>query len=139
MICAIDFKNKQQTFGVKNPNKEAILAFMRLHEPNGYAEDYAVDMVTGEKLPFCNNGYEVGDLFYREDTIYHFDKYNMELNAEFCETILMLTQGHNETASCVAFSETAVDDTITYDPDNPTRGISEGTLTSFLQAHPEYK
>lgn len=90
MICAIDFKNKQQTFGVKSQNKEAILAFMRSHEPNGYAEGYAVDMITGEKLPFCNNGYEIGNLFYREDVIYHFDKYDMELKPDFCEAVLKL-------------------------------------------------
>ena len=90
MICAINFKEKQR-FGVNNPNKGAILAFMRSFDPTGYAEGYAIDMVTNETLPFCNNGYEIGDLFYREDVIYHFEKYDMELNPDFCEAVLKLT------------------------------------------------
>lgn len=138
MICAINRKS-ERVFGVINPNKKAILAFMRSNDPNGFGEGRILDRVTGKTVEPYDNGYEVGELFYRDSDIYHFDKYDMELNPDFCKAALRMARGRGEAPILTVFSDTAVDDTITFDPDNPTKGISEKALSSFFQAHPEYK
>ena len=91
MICATT-KTSGWAFGVENPNKPEILSFMRSHEPNGFAEGRAVDRVSGERLPFCDNGYEIGELFYRESDIYNFEKHDMELDDAFCKAVIDLVR-----------------------------------------------
>ena len=51
----------------------------------------------------------------------------------------MVQDNEDKRIGRTALSDTAVDDTVNFDPSNPTKGISEEALNSFLEAHPEYR
>lgn len=78
-------------FGVANPDKDAILAFMKSVVPSGIAEGYVRDFKKGTSVPhLVDAGYDYGELFWREEDIYNFEHNDIELNPEFCERVLEL-------------------------------------------------
>ena len=86
-ICATESKEKKK-YGERHPRKDEILKFMTSHEAIGMTTEPVYDDITGEKKAFKDNGYKVGNLYYSNSDIYHFSRYNMQLNPEFCEKVL---------------------------------------------------
>lgn len=76
-----------------NTKKSAILDFMRSYEPYGVCEGYVHDHMTGKDVSgLVDYSCEAGDLIWFNSDIYNFERYDMELNPEFCARVLELVE-----------------------------------------------
>lgn len=90
MIVARDYR-AEPTIGVLNPNKTAILNFMRDGDEDGLGEGYVRNFATGEyDKRYTDDAYTTQDLFWRTEDIYNFEFNDMELSPEFCARVLEL-------------------------------------------------
>lgn len=70
------------------PKKEKILKYLKSFEPDCAAGMSLVDEITGDVINSGVLGYEDGVFYWDTREIYHFDKYNLELDTDFVKHIL---------------------------------------------------
>lgn len=70
------------------PQKDEILQYLKSFQPDCSAGMLLQDEITGELLKFGVNGFEDGNYYWDSREIYHFEKYNMQLEKEFVEYVL---------------------------------------------------
>ena len=70
------------------PEKAKILRYLMSFEPDCAAGMSLVDEVTGNTIDSGVSGYEDGEYYWDTREIYHFDKYNLELNVDFIKYVL---------------------------------------------------
>ena len=91
MILAVGPNQRPYTFGVKNERKVEILAAMESFSPTAVAEGPARDLVTREDVGENPDvGYRYGDLLWTGEQMYNFEKHDLLLNPDFCDSILAL-------------------------------------------------
>ena len=67
--------------------KEKILKYLNSFEADCAAGMSLRDEITGEYVDSGVSGYEDGQYYWDTREIYHFEKYNMELNEDFVEYV----------------------------------------------------
>ena len=73
----------------KDPEKGAIMAFLRRVEPVAVAAGYFTDVTTGEQVTgIADRGYISGPYSWSTGDVYHFEKYDLELSPSFREYAL---------------------------------------------------
>lgn len=90
-----EFSGEEKFKSVKNmiseneaAGKKEILQYLKSFEPDCSAGMILVDELTGKEVGSEVNGYEDGQFYWDSRHIYHFEKYNLELNKEFIEKVL---------------------------------------------------
>lgn len=68
--------------------KDKVLRYLKSFDPDCAAGMSLVDEVTGDTIDLGVSGYEDGVYYWDTREIYHFDKYNLELNTDFVEYVL---------------------------------------------------
>ena len=72
----------------KNPDKETILAFLKGRPYVAVAAGRFADHLTGETVRSDWLAYEAGEYSWDSCDIYHFERYDLELDPAFCEHVL---------------------------------------------------
>lgn len=72
-----------------NPSKQAILGFLKSFPPEAVAAGYFTDLFTGQEIRNKDECYyESGKWWWTTQDIYHFEKYDMKLDDDFCKYVL---------------------------------------------------
>lgn len=94
MICAVRDHRvaAPHVLGVPNPSKGAILEFMRSGEEDAIWEGYIRDYKSGEYAVPKTVGieYTAHGLYWSNEDVYNFERYDLELLPEFCEAVLTI-------------------------------------------------
>lgn len=69
-------------------DKEKILGYLKSFPADCAAGMSLVDEITGETQNIGVEGYEDGEFYWDTREIYHFEKYNIKLNADFMQHVL---------------------------------------------------
>lgn len=70
------------------PEKEHILKYLKSFVADCSAGMLLIDEITGEEIDSSVNGYEDGEYYWDTRHIYHFEKYNLKLNADFIQHVI---------------------------------------------------
>lgn len=68
--------------------KKYVLKYLKSFEPDCAAGMSLIDEITGKAVGTGVNGYGDLEFFWDSREIYHFEKYNLELNQDFLKYIL---------------------------------------------------
>lgn len=72
-----------------NPaDKEKVLKYIKSFKPDAIRCSLIKDYFSGEQTPLSIYVYSDGEYDWADDEIYHFEKYDIELNANFLKKIL---------------------------------------------------
>lgn len=69
-------------------NKEIILQFLKSFSPSWFTSARVSDVISGETIEKCNNVFSDGGYEWTEAEIYHFEKYNLQLDNSFIRYVL---------------------------------------------------
>lgn len=80
------YKDHNVFVGTLIVNKESILIYLTSFKPKWVTSARIIDKGTGMAvMDIVNNSFSVGEYEWSASDIYHFEKYNMPLFAEFIE------------------------------------------------------
>ena len=69
-------------------NKDNLLSYLSNNEYlEGIRTSHIYDYVSGSRTTITNKTYCDGEYFWTEEEKYHFDKYNLELEADFIKKV----------------------------------------------------
>ena len=81
-------KSIKDLIGKKIPQKSQILSYLKSFEPDCAAGMLLVDEVSGKETALSVEGFEDGIYYWDSREIYHFEKYDMELDKDFIRHVL---------------------------------------------------
>lgn len=84
------YSSIKELIGKYIPEKDKILKYLKSFSPDCAAGMCLVDEITGEEVGIGVEGYEDGVYYWDTREIYHFEKYNMELQNDFLEYVLSI-------------------------------------------------
>ncbi len=74
---------------VEIDGKQEILKYMKsFSEPFAFTSQPVIDKFTNKEIENINNAFSDGEYTWYASEIYHFEKYNLKLNADFIEHVL---------------------------------------------------
>lgn len=79
---------KENTSKYEIPEKQHILNYLRKASKYAYTSAPVRDAFTKTELSIINDMYSDGEYYWAETEIYHFDRYNLQLNPEFIEYVI---------------------------------------------------
>lgn len=74
--------------GAEYQNKNAILNYMKRYEAEAVQARSMTDYISGTALPESVECFTDGKYFWTSEETYHFEKYNLKLNADFIQYVL---------------------------------------------------
>lgn len=80
----------KEVIGKSISEKKKILQYLKSFEPDCAAGMLLVDEITGEETSNGVMGYEDGMYYWDTREIYHFEKYDMELQNDFIEYVMKM-------------------------------------------------
>lgn len=83
---ALPIKDKLSTKAIENKNE--VLKYLNSFKPFCVAGMSLKDEITGETINLSVNGYEDGEFVWDTREIYHFEKYDLQLEEEFIQHAL---------------------------------------------------
>ena len=90
-LVSINFENEQalvESFSViPIDNKQVILDYFKKISSFASSPSMAKDVITGESIGGLN-AYNDGFYYWHNDTVYHFEKYNLKLPDDFIKHVL---------------------------------------------------
>ena len=75
-------------FDIKIKDKNRIVSYLKSFEPAWYTSQSIIDMVKNQRVSKADHWYTDGEYDWSESDIYHFENYDMQLNAEFVKYVL---------------------------------------------------
>ncbi len=79
---------KELISDIEISEKKKILEYLKSFEPDCAAGMCLTDEITGKDLNLCVEGFEDDEYYWDTRYIYHFEKYNLQLNSDFISHVL---------------------------------------------------
>lgn len=70
------------------PEKHKVLEYLKSFGKTAYTTSRVIDLFTGEEQSFIDDARSDGVYMWRDSEIYHFEKYNLQLNDDFIKYVL---------------------------------------------------
>lgn len=87
-ISMKDFSNLISETPIKN--KEIILKYLKSFPCYAYTSEPVFDKFSSQQVCDADNAYSDGEYVWYESLIYHFEKYNFNIDSKFVEKILKI-------------------------------------------------
>lgn len=84
------YYDRETFMGEPIKEKKAIIQYFKKFKPNFATSAFVMDYVKKQRREgHYNVGYEYNGFYWNEEDIYHFEKYNMPLNQDFIDYVML--------------------------------------------------